>query len=584
MPRFLTQAQLEEIVNNLSEISDNEEIVNNEIQESDSDLSDAEVIIESDIESESDNEAELESEDEGESSREGQYFYGKNRYKWSKVPPSSSRTRSENFVLHLPWLKGLAATNSPSSAYESWSLLITDHILDIIVECTNRKITDESHKYGDSATYTDHIDKVEMKALFGLLYLSGIFKSAHEDASSLWATDGTGRDIFRLTMSLKRFLFLLSTIRFDDPDTRETRKAGGDKLAAVSEVFNSFVNNCKSNYNCYRYVTVDEMLVGFRGKCSFRVYIKSKPQRYGLKIMCLCDSKTHYMVNAFVYTGKNNKRVNPRHLAIPTLSVLDLVDPIKGSNRNVTGDNWFTSLELLQELKNNKLTYVGTIRKNKREIPSEFLANRHREVYSSIFGYTRDYTIVSYVPAKNRSVLLVSSLHHDQSTSRNLTRKPEIVDFYNDTKSGVDSLDQKCAVFSCNRRTRRWPLAIFYAILNIAGVNSHVLLNFANRNLRMNRKTFLKSLGISLIDEHMRRRYNNQHLPRELRMKIKEFLHIREDIQERRGEPPLKRRRCKDCPSTLDRKHSTFCSKCHKTLCKQHANQNILCNQCKDDQ
>ena len=40
-----------------------------------------------------------------------------------------------------------------------------------------------------------------MKVLFGLLYLTAIFKSAHEDANSLSATDGIGRDIFRLIMT-----------------------------------------------------------------------------------------------------------------------------------------------------------------------------------------------------------------------------------------------------------------------------------------------------------------------------------------------------------------------------------------------
>lgn len=581
MNRPLTEAELEDIVNNLSDISDNEAPLQNEFQESDSDFSDK--TIES-HETVSDTESEHDDEDDqlsGIDDDVAAYFYGKNRYKWSKSHPASSRTRAENIILQLPWLKGPAADNTPTTPYEAWSLLVTENILDIIVEYTNRKITDESHKYASTSTFVDHTDKVEIKALLGLLYLSGIFKSAHEDAENLWATDGTGRDIFRLTMSLKRFLFLLTVLRFDDPDTREARKAGGDKLAPISEIFQSFIGNCKSNYNSYRYVTVDEMLVGFRGKCGFRVYMKSKPQRYGLKIQCLCDSKTHYLLNAFVYTGKNPNVENPRHLSIPTLNVLELITPIAGSNRNVTGDNWFTSLELLEELKKHKLTYVGTIRRNKREIPKEFLANRQREVNSSIFGFTRDNTLVSYVPAKNRSVLLVSTLHHDKSTKNDHTKKPEIIEFYNSTKSGVDSLDQKCAVFSCSRRTRRWPLAIFYAILNIAVVNSHILLNFAVRNLKMSRKSFIKNLGLFLIEEHMRRRHANQHLPRELRQKIKVFLKIQDPVVER-DEPPQKRRRCKECPSTIDKKHSTYCTTCNKTFCKLHLHQQNFCNECKD--
>lgn len=72
-----------------------------------------------------------------------------------------------------------------------------------------------------------------------------------------------------------------------------------------------------------------------------------------------------------MYTGKTNTP-NPQKLPIPTKAVLALVEPIGNSNQNVTGDNWFTSLELIDELKKLRLTYVGTMRKNKREIPQQF--------------------------------------------------------------------------------------------------------------------------------------------------------------------------------------------------------------------
>lgn len=85
------------------------------------------------------------------------------------------------------------------------------------------------------------------------------------------------------------------------------------------------------------------------------MYLKGNPQKYGLKIMCLCDAKTHYFYNGYIYTGKTN---HPNHykLSVPTRSVLQLVRPIINTNRNVTGDNWFTSVELVQELKKVGLT------------------------------------------------------------------------------------------------------------------------------------------------------------------------------------------------------------------------------------
>ncbi|KAG5867712.1 hypothetical protein JTB14_030766 [Gonioctena quinquepunctata] len=154
MTRYLTDAELEDMINNLSDSSDNEAPLQTEFQESDSNFSDS--IIQS-FESETESEHDDDDGDDQLSEDEKKYFYGKeNTYKWSKSPPTSTRTKAENIILQLPWLNGPAANNLPTTPYGAWSLLVTDNILDIIVEHTNRKITDESHKYGGASTFVDH--------------------------------------------------------------------------------------------------------------------------------------------------------------------------------------------------------------------------------------------------------------------------------------------------------------------------------------------------------------------------------------------------------------------------------------------
>lgn len=103
-------------------------------------------------------------------------------------------------------------------------------------------------------------------------------------------------------MSLKRFLFIITALRFDDPSTRNERIKDDDKLAPISEIFHLFITNCQSCYFPSEYLTVDEMLAKFRGRCHFRIYMKSKSNKYGIKIMCLCDAKSCYLINAFVYS------------------------------------------------------------------------------------------------------------------------------------------------------------------------------------------------------------------------------------------------------------------------------------------
>lgn len=57
-------------------------------------------------------------------------------------------------------------------------------------------------------------------------------------------------------------------------------------------------------------------------------------------------------------------------------------------------------------------------------------------------------TLVSYVPKRNNCGHLLSTIHHTIDVSEGAQRKPEIILFYNPTKGRVDSLDQKCAIYS----------------------------------------------------------------------------------------------------------------------------------------
>jgi len=138
--------------------------------------------------------------------------------------------------------------------------------------------------------------------------------------------------------------------------------------------------------------------------------------------------------------------------------VCALVLPISGQDRggrNVTTDTFFTPVDLANQLKNKKLTLVGTMKQNKREISQEFKPARQRVENSPIFGFSKDLTLVSYVPKKNKSDVLLSSLHHDSAICSD-SGKPEIIEFYNRTKGEVDVLDQMCANYREQLTDGQW--------------------------------------------------------------------------------------------------------------------------------
>jgi hypothetical protein len=113
-------------------------------------------------------------------------------------------------------------------------------------------------------------------------------------------------------------------------------------------------------------VTIDEKLEKFRGNCPFRQYIASKPGKHRVKIYALVDSRIFYTQNLEIYAGRQPE--GPYQLSnSPADAVERIISPISGSGRNVTLDNWFSSVPLAMKLlKDHNLTLRRTIRKNKK--------------------------------------------------------------------------------------------------------------------------------------------------------------------------------------------------------------------------
>jgi len=194
--------------------------------------------------------------------------------------------------------------------------------------------------------------------------------------------------------------------------------------------------------------------VTFRGHAKFKVFIPSKPGKYGLLLRMMTDAKSRYVLNIIPYAGKPADGIRePPGLAQRLVHQFML--PYKGSGRNVTMDRFYTSVELAEELLRDKMTIVGTMNSSRRGVPDRMKASKSHAEPSSSFLFTRELTIVSYVPEENRSVILLSSMHHDNEISNEDNRKPAIILFYNSTKGGVDTVDQMVRYYSCRVKTRR---------------------------------------------------------------------------------------------------------------------------------
>lgn len=257
-----------------------------------------EVPVDNVSENESDEEAEVNSvhseEDEviDEDLPEVNSYFGVDTTEWKKEPlaiPQADRPFRQ-----LTGSLMLQEGQRLDTVLDCFELIFDNQTIDAIIFYTNKEALTHDANF-------KVIDQIEMKAFIGLLIIAGVDHSSKKNYEEFYGRL-RGLPIFKATMALKRFKSILRFIRYDDKTTRVARRAT-DKLAAIREVFDNVVANLQKYYVPGAYMTVDEQMVPFYGRCAFKQFMPKKPDKYGMKIFWLCDSETSYPINAIAYLG-----------------------------------------------------------------------------------------------------------------------------------------------------------------------------------------------------------------------------------------------------------------------------------------
>lgn len=440
------------------------------------------------------------------------HYISKNGTKWFKDIPVLGRIRAHNcvnFTRNRPGPSPCLIAD-PLAIFKSF---IDENMVHIIIRETNRKGAEITNKWNKSHLLQQKkwtpVTLKEFYAYLGVLLYSGCYQSNTEPTKELWSS--THNPLYKATMSHNRFITITKFLRFDNGLTREQRLTQS-KSAAIDDIWLLLNANLEKNYIPHESITVDEQLFPFRGRTRFTQYIPSKPAKYGIKVWWACDSKSFYPLKGMIYTGKLPNA--PRDVNQGERVVLELVKKYFHSGRTIYADNFFSSLNLATVLMSKRLAYVGTIRKNKPYIPPTFLANKSRPEFSTLFGYHNgDVSLCSFVPKLNRAVLLISTMHYTNAVDESsIKRKPLAILDYNSHKSGVDTMDQMLGKYTCKRSTKRWPLAYFFNLLDVAALAAYIIHDeLVPQKKTDRRRGFLKELATQLVIPHMEER---AHQPR----------------------------------------------------------------------
>ena len=135
-------------------------------------------------------------------------WVGKDKTTWwrKNVSEFHGRTKSSNIIKFRQGLIGPSV--NANYLIDFGKVFITPDIIKLLIKFTNIVFATKKQSYGESCRIKD-TKIIEMKPLIGLLMLVGVYQSNRLNLVDAWKVGGTGMEVFRLTMSLDRFRFLL---------------------------------------------------------------------------------------------------------------------------------------------------------------------------------------------------------------------------------------------------------------------------------------------------------------------------------------------------------------------------------------
>ena len=106
-------------------------------------------------------------------------------------------------------------------------------------------------------------------------------------------------------MPLERSEELRTYLHFNDNDLmKPTDDPDHDRTFKVRSVLNHF-NACFMNgMSATVEQSIDEHMIKFKGHNILKQYVKGKPVQWGFKLWCRCNSKSGYLVEFDLYSGK----------------------------------------------------------------------------------------------------------------------------------------------------------------------------------------------------------------------------------------------------------------------------------------
>lgn len=404
---------------------------------------------------------------------------------------------------------GMLALADPIDYYE---FFLDNEIINLMVEETNLYATQYLIREKDIPPNSrlhdwTPTDPVEMRKFIGLLGWMGLVKVP--ELTNYWSrSELFSFSLPKTVMSRNRFELLLRFWHFANNE----EAAPQERLHKIDKLLQLFIKKYQHAYTPGQKICIDETMIPWRGRLSFRQYIPNKRHRYGIKMYKLCTS-LGYTWNLSIYVGKD--LVN-RNLSASHNVVMKLIEGLLNDGRILYVDNFYTSIPLAHHLLQYKTHLVGTLRSNRKYLPLAVMRAKLKKGEIIAKESPDGITVLKW--QDKRDVKMLSTCHKGNDTvvvtnsNQRQVIKPKCVIDYDGGKSPVDVSDQLASYNTSLRRCTKWYRKIAIEIIwGTSLVNAHFLYsqNAVNQN-KMTITQFREKVIHALLDSDRNTSRRNQ--------------------------------------------------------------------------
>ena len=178
-------------------------------------------------------------------------------------------------------------------------------------------IMDETSRYATTANDEGHIRGGvrwkpvmvrELKAFLAITMYMGMKKQPNVRSYWLKPPSIFHCSIISNLISGRRYMALTRCLHLTNPASYVTNRnlSSYDKMGQVRWMVDRVKENFRYARRLGKFITIDKMMIHYKGTyCPTRQYMPKIPQKWGIKVWCLVDSKLQYVYDFDIYCSRN---------------------------------------------------------------------------------------------------------------------------------------------------------------------------------------------------------------------------------------------------------------------------------------